>query len=62
MNDRGLPLPIVALLGWLAALFAVWVAMSITDNAYSRAVSAIEKCEASLPRDKHCVVIAVPKE
>ena len=62
MNDRGLPLPIVALLGWLAALFAVWVTLTFSDNVYSQAVIAIEKCEASLPRDKQCVVIAVPKE
>ncbi len=62
MSDRKIPLPFAALLGWLAAIFAAWVSFTLSDNVYSRAVSAIEKCEASLPRDKQCIVIAVPKE
>jgi hypothetical protein len=47
--------------GLFAGIFIVVALQSASDTSYKNIVeNAIKKCEKSLPRDQHCIIIAVP--
>lgn len=46
--------------GFLLAVAAVGLAMSYAPSSlFKQAVESIAACEATLPRDQHCIVTAV---
>lgn len=45
--------------------FALWIAIiliAFTNNIVIQSNEAIKECEKSLPRDQHCIIMAVPND
>ena len=45
---------------FIGALSIVVILSQIPDSKMNRINETIKSCEASLPRDQHCVIVALP--
>ena len=46
----------------IGILFAAFLFIVIPGSVVQQYHEAIDKCEATLPRNQHCKIIAIPKE
>ena len=48
------------LIGMFVGVFGFAGLLATMPSYHKKAVEAIKACEASLPRDEHCTIIALP--
>ncbi len=58
MDRRELAIGLIV--GVVAGVLLVGVAISTPEHIFAQSLKAIEQCEASLPRSQKCVITAVP--
>lgn len=46
--------------GILIGVFGFAGILATAPSYHKKATEALEICEASLPRDRHCIIIAIP--
>ena len=49
-------------IGFLGGIVFGVLVMRVAHDISEQAVTAIEKCESALPRNQHCVIVAVPEK